>query len=69
MGIASRRISWVEEGFNADLDSSAFARFWGGLPEVFIGVVVNLRAKDRDAVDANVRAGGGIGSGRPSRSV
>jgi uncharacterized glyoxalase superfamily protein PhnB len=42
----------VGEGFAADLDSSAFGRHWGGLPEGFTGVVVNLRASDRDAVDA-----------------
>ncbi len=39
------------EGFDADLDSSAFASHWGGLPEQFTGVVVNLRAADRAAVD------------------
>lgn len=42
----------VAEGFDADLDSAAFASHWGGLPEGFTGVVVNLRAEDRDAVDA-----------------
>ena len=41
----------VAEGFHADLDSSPFARYWGGLPEGFNGVVVNLRANDGDAVD------------------
>jgi hypothetical protein len=40
------------EGFDADLDSSAYARHWGGLPAGFTGVVVNLRTPDRDAVDA-----------------
>ncbi len=40
------------EGFDADLDSSAYARHWGGLPAGFTGVVVNLRTADRDAVDA-----------------
>ena len=40
------------EGFDADLDSPAFAAHWGGLPGDFTGVVVNLRAEDRDAVDA-----------------
>jgi hypothetical protein len=40
------------EGFNADLDSSAHARHWGGLPAGFTGVVINLRTADRDAVDA-----------------
>lgn len=42
----------VAEGFDADLDSSAFAASWGGLPEGFVGVVVNLKAEDRGAVDA-----------------
>jgi len=41
----------VAEGFDADLDSSAFAAHWGGLPEGFAGVVVNLKAEDRGAVD------------------
>ena len=40
------------EGFDADIDSPAFAAHWGGLPEDFAGVVVNLRAEDRAAVDA-----------------
>src|SRR4051794_31847463 len=34
------------EGFDADLDSSAFAAYWGGLPRDFTGVVMNLRATD-----------------------
>lgn len=38
-------------GFDADIDSPAFAAHWGGLPEDFAGVVVNLRAADRDGVD------------------
>lgn len=42
----------VASGFDADLDSAAFASHWGGLPEGFTGVVVNLRAEDRDVVDA-----------------
>ncbi|MFZ6005316.1 MAG: hypothetical protein ACOYXM_15440 [Actinomycetota bacterium] len=42
----------VADGFDADLDSSAFASHWGGLSEGFTGVVVNLKAEDRDAVDA-----------------
>ena len=41
------------EGFDADIDSSAFATYWGGLPDDFVGVVVNLRADDRAAVDAS----------------
>ena len=39
-------------GFDAEFDSPAFARHWGGLPEGFTGVVVNLRVDDRVAVDA-----------------
>jgi uncharacterized glyoxalase superfamily protein PhnB len=42
----------VADGFDADLDSPAFAAHWGGLPTDFAGVVVNLRAEDRGAVDA-----------------
>jgi catechol 2,3-dioxygenase-like lactoylglutathione lyase family enzyme len=40
-------------GFAADIDSSAFAAFWGGLPDDYVGVVLNLRAEDRAAVDAS----------------
>ncbi len=40
------------DGFGADLDSTAYARHWGGLPAGFTGVVVNVRTPDRDAVDA-----------------
>ena len=52
----------VAEGFHADLDSSAFARHWGRLPEGFIGVVVNLRATDREAVDAAFDKAVGLGA-------
>ena len=45
-------LSASAEGFDADLDSPAYARHWGGLPGDFVGVVVNLRANDRKAVDA-----------------
>jgi hypothetical protein len=50
---ASHHVSFpaVEPVFEADLDSPAFAAHWGGLPEDFAGVVVNLRASDRRAVD------------------
>lgn len=41
----------VADGFSADLDSTAFARHWGNLPDGFTGVVVNLRCPDRDGVD------------------
>ena len=40
------------DGFDADIDSAAFAKQWGGLPADFVGVVVNLRTDDRDSVDA-----------------
>jgi len=46
------RFPAVSEGFDADLDSPAFAAHWGGLPRDFTGVVVNLRTDDRIAVDA-----------------
>jgi len=42
----------VAVGFDADIDSPAFASSWGGLPDDFVGLVLNLRAGDRDAVDA-----------------
>jgi hypothetical protein len=42
----------VADGFDADLDSPAYAAHWGGLSKDFAGVVVNLRAQDRSAVDA-----------------
>jgi hypothetical protein len=42
----------VADGFDVDLDSSAFAAHWGGLAGDFTGVVVNLRTEDRNAVDA-----------------
>ncbi len=38
--------------FAADLDSPAFASHWGGLPQDFVGVVVNFRTKSRGDVDA-----------------
>lgn len=41
------------DGFAADIDSSAFANFWGGVPDGYVGVVLNLRAADRAAVDAS----------------
>lgn len=41
------------DGFDADIDSSASANFWGGLPGDFVGVVLNLRAENRAAVDAS----------------
>lgn len=41
----------ASDGFGADLDSTAFARHWGGLPAGFTGVVLNLRSDDRGGVD------------------
>ena len=41
----------VAQGFDADIDSPAYASYWGGLPRDFAGVVVNLRTKNRDGVD------------------
>lgn len=52
----------VAEGFDADLDSPAYAAHWGGLPEDFAGVVVNLRAEDRRAVDAAVERAMALGA-------
>lgn len=50
------------EGFDADLDSPAYAAHWGGLPEDFAGVVINLRAEDRRAVDAAVERAVALGA-------
>lgn len=48
--------------FDADLDSSEFASWWGGLSVGFVGVVLNLRVDTRDEVDATyaeaLRVGG-----------
>lgn len=38
-------------GFDADVDSAAYARHWGGVPDEFTGVVLNLRTRDRNGVD------------------
>ena len=45
-----------------DLDSPAFAAHWGGLPEDFVGVVVNLRAADREAVDVTYEQAMALGA-------
>ncbi len=37
--------------FDIDIDSSAFARWWGGLPSSFAGVVMNVRVDERADVD------------------
>ena len=52
----------VAEGFDADLDSPAYAAHWGGLPADFAGVVVNLRATDREGVDAAFERATGLGA-------
>lgn len=49
-------------GFDADIDSPAFAAHWGGLPKDFAGVVINLRAPDRDAVDATCERARSLGA-------
>lgn len=38
-------------GFAIDLDSSAFAKEWGGLPPSFTGAVISIRADERADVD------------------
>lgn len=37
--------------FEIDIDSSAFARWWGGLPSSFTGVVMGVRVDERADVD------------------
>jgi hypothetical protein len=46
-----RAIASTTAGFDADLDSSAFAAHWGGLPPGWAGVVLGLRVTDRSSVD------------------
>ena len=46
-----RAIPTTTEQFDVDLDSSAYARHWGGLPEGFTGAVVNLLVSERTQVD------------------
>lgn len=53
----------VAEGFDADLDSPAYASHWGGLPADFAGVVVNLRTTDRAEVDSAFERARGLGAG------
>lgn len=50
------------DAFAADLDSSAFATHWGGLPSDFAGVVVNLRTDDRKTVDVAFTEALGLGA-------
>lgn len=40
-----------EPTFGIDIDSSAFAQWWGGLPSSFTGVVMNVRVDERPDVD------------------
>jgi hypothetical protein len=37
--------------FDVELDSTAFASSWGGLPADFTGVVLNIRVEQREDVD------------------
>lgn len=53
--------------FGLDLDSSAFAQWWGGLPPSFQGAVVNVRVDDRPDVDRLYELALAAG-GRPLRS-
>ena len=46
-----RSVPASASGFDIDLDSSAFARHWGGVPDDFVGVVVIIRVDDRAEVD------------------
>ncbi len=46
-----RGVPTADARFEIELDSSAFARHWGGLPADFSGVVVNVRVDDRTEVD------------------
>lgn len=41
----------AEPAFGIDLDSATFARWWGGVPPSFNGVVLNLRVDERAEVD------------------
>lgn len=47
-----RRIDSTGTGLVVDVDSSAFAAEWGGLPRGWTGVVLVVRVDDRGAVDA-----------------
>jgi uncharacterized glyoxalase superfamily protein PhnB len=50
------------DGFDTELDSPAFAAHWGGLPNDFAGVVINLRTEDRRAVDATFERAVALGA-------
>ena len=41
----------AEPAFDIDLDSNAFAQWWGALAPSFCGVVLNLRVDERSEVD------------------
>jgi catechol 2,3-dioxygenase-like lactoylglutathione lyase family enzyme len=58
-----RRIDSTSTGLVADVDSSAFAAQWSGLPHEWKGVVLVLRVNDRAGVDASyerARAAGAV---------
>jgi hypothetical protein len=46
-----RTVKSTVTGLDADLDSSAFAAEWGGLPPMWTGVVLGVRVPDRATVD------------------
>ena len=46
-----RELPAATAGFDVDLDSSTFARYWGGVARGFTGVVMNLRLAERRSVD------------------
>ena len=47
-----RTVESTASGFGVDLDSSAFAAEWGGLPRSWKGIVLGVRVRGRGAVDA-----------------
>jgi len=47
-----RTVESTVPGFDVDLDSSAFAAEWGGLPVTWTGVVLGVSVSDRESVDA-----------------
>ena len=46
-----RPLPTADSGFDVDLDSQAFAHFWGGVPVDSSTLVINLHVDTRDAVD------------------
>jgi hypothetical protein len=51
-----------EPVFDVDLDSSAFAGHWGGLPAGFVGAVLDVRVDQRDEVDQLHERAVGLGA-------